>query len=143
MKIFFLPKKRTGIFTTGSLGNFLLIALVMSLIGAQSVRFKEETAKSVSSPEVTAIPGEIMLFTSPLEKNDEVWILVDGEKKAKVTDNRASVIIDTVSTIEVMSYSEKEFTLNLVLASNIEAVGNCENIKCKKGINYISRCIVS
>lgn len=143
MKIFFLSKKTFGKLCVGNIGKILLFALIVSLVGSQAVRLKGDKSKTVSSQDVAVESGEVAVYTSPLEADDEVYILIDGKKTTKVKDNKAIVMINSSATIEIMSQTDKDFYVSICLAPNLEATGNTENLKCQKGINYICRCVVS
>ncbi len=143
MKIFFFRKKPLIKFKVNVLGRILVISLTVCLISSQLVNLKTTQTKSVSVQSVADTVGEIAVFTSHLGQDEEVWILVDGEKRERIKDNCARVILNSSSAIEIMSESEKEFTVNLLHADNIVIAGEVQNVKCRKGINYICRCIVA
>jgi len=121
----------------------LLASLTLCLVCSQIIKLGFEPAKSVLSPNAEVELGKVELYTSPLDENEDVWVFVDGEKTVKIKDNKASITVDSNATIEIMSYAQKDFEVSVLPAQNVTVAGNSQNIKCKKGINYICRCIVS
>ena len=142
MKIFFFGNKNFKLLSFKTLSRSLLIFLFSCLVITQIGTLHFESASQVSSPEISPGHGQVIIFSSPLEKEDIVYVYIDGEKHSKLEDNKAQIIIDKDSTIEIMSETDKKFTVNLSGGDNIEFVGGIENIECKRGINYICRCIV-
>lgn len=139
----FLPKKRFTKSPVSIMGRVLLASLTLCLVCSQIIKLSSEPAKSVLSQNAEVELGKVELYTSPLDENENVWVFVDGEKTVKIKDNKASITVESNATIEIMSYAQKDFEVSVLPAQNVTVAGNSQNIKCKKGINYICRCIVS
>ena len=143
MKIFFIQQKKLRFLSFKTLSRTLLVVLISCLFISGSVTPFLHSSKEASSPRVSPGSGEILVFSSPLGKEDNVWILVNGEKREMLSENKATISVDMDCAIEVMSETNMEFTVTLLAGDSIELVGKTENIQCKKGINYICRCVLN
>lgn len=142
MKIFFLQKtNRKKVFEITS--STLLITLLSALIISQATRIFFSTSSQVSSPEVISDKERVSLFTSPLKADDNVYVLIDGERHSKITNNKAEFFISSPVTVEIMSENVQSFSVSLVAGDNVEFVGKSQSVVCQKGINLICRCMVN
>ena len=142
MKIFFWKNNHFGIWSFKNITRTLLVLLLACIFISQIARSLGDSAAEVSLPKASPNLREIKIYSSPLEDEDVVWVMTDGEKRIKIKDNKAQIVIDRSTTLEIMSETGKKFTVTLVAGDGVETFGETVNIQCRRGINYICRCVI-
>ena len=91
MKIFFFGNKNFKLLSFKTLSRSLLIFLFSCLVITQIGTLHFESASQVSSPEISPGHGQVIIFSSPLEKEDIVYVYIDGEILEEDYINNATI----------------------------------------------------